>query len=171
MVMLPGVALLASEGIALAQTPSAAASGLSAHKVLKFTSKYGNSRSAYKIPKTSAKQEKYLNFMSALLNLSPAQKEQAAGIYANALSSRTTMRTSVKTAHQGLGTAVQNNDTNGIHKAGYRRSHQRGLLPDSDGGSAGAADPVPDQNEEDYRHRLESNLRRWFRRRQSGLRR
>jgi Spy/CpxP family protein refolding chaperone len=117
MVMLPGVALLASEGIALAQTPSAAASGLSAHKVLKFTSKYGNSRSAYKIPKTSAKQEKYLNFMSALLNLSPAQKDQAAGIYANALSSRTTMRTSVKTAHQGLGTAVQNNDTNGIHKA------------------------------------------------------
>jgi Spy/CpxP family protein refolding chaperone len=108
MVILPGVALAASRGISQAQTTtdSAPATGVS-HKIV---SRYSNPKYAYKVPKTEAKQKKYISFLTTLLSLTTSQQDQAASIFANASTAVAQLKQSTKTARQTLGGSVASND-------------------------------------------------------------
>jgi Spy/CpxP family protein refolding chaperone len=123
MVLLPGTALLATEVFAQSQTdaaasrPSIPAGSLSAHKAMKLTSKYGRAKYAYKVPKTAAKQAKYIGFLSALLSLTTAQQQSAATIFSAALASKTALRPQMKAAHDALSEAVKSNNPTSINQA------------------------------------------------------
>jgi Spy/CpxP family protein refolding chaperone len=113
--MLPGVALVAQQVSAqAAQVPGAGfkpASQRVSHKVLL---KYDRPKAISKVPKTEAKTAKYLNSLNALLGLTSAQQQQAAAIFAAAVTVRTAIRGNMKVARQGLTTAIKNNDSAGI---------------------------------------------------------
>lgn len=79
--------------------------------------KHSGSKSAYKIPRSTPKQTKYVNSLSALLALTTAQKQQAAVIVASAASLATQIHGNLKTARKALLEAVKNNDPNGISQA------------------------------------------------------
>jgi Spy/CpxP family protein refolding chaperone len=123
MVLLPGTALLASEVFAQSQTeapasrPSVPAGSLSPHKALKYSGKYGRAKYAYKIPKTPAKQEKYISFLSTLLSLTTAQQQQAASIFTAATAAKGALRTQVQAAHDALSDAVKTNNPTTINQA------------------------------------------------------
>jgi Spy/CpxP family protein refolding chaperone len=122
MVFLPGTALLATEVFAQSQSEagvrtSTSGGGLSAHKALKESSKYGRAKYAYKIPKTEAKQTKYINFLSTLLSLTSAQQQQATSIFSSAIASKTALRTQVRAAHDALSDAVKSNNPTTINQA------------------------------------------------------
>jgi Spy/CpxP family protein refolding chaperone len=123
MVLLPGTALLASEVFAQSQTetpasrPSIPAGSLSAHKAMKYTSKYGRAKYAYKVPKTPAKQAKYVSFLSSLLSLTTAQQQSAASIFSAALAGKTALRSQVQAAHDALSEAVKSNNATTINQA------------------------------------------------------
>jgi len=120
MVLLPGTALLATEAFAQSQsatrTPTSLGS-LTTHKALKSATKYGRSKYAYKIPKTPAKQAKYLNFLSALLSLSTTQLQQGANIFATASTSMSPLHAQAQAAHDALSVAIQANDGAAITQA------------------------------------------------------
>jgi Spy/CpxP family protein refolding chaperone len=123
MVLLPGAALLAGEAYAQSQSNAAvskapiSSGSLSAHKALKLTSKYGRSKYAYKIPKTAAKQEKYIGFLSTLLSLTTTQQQQANSIFSAAIASKTALRSQVQAAHDALSEAVKTNNATTINQA------------------------------------------------------
>jgi hypothetical protein len=120
MVLLPGAALLATEAFAQSQgeAPASRNSGsLTPHKALKYSSKYGRSKYAYKVPKTAAKQVKYIGFLSTLLSLTSAQQQQAASIFSTAIASKTALRTQVQAAHDALSEAVKSNNPATINQA------------------------------------------------------
>lgn len=71
-------------------------------------------KAAYKVPKSGAKQARYLNSLTALLSLTSAQQVSAAAIYANAASAQTSIHASLKAARKALKDAVKNNDSGAI---------------------------------------------------------
>jgi hypothetical protein len=115
MVILPGIALAASHGLAQSQQAgnSSTASGGLSHKAV---ARYSRLKSFYTIPKSEAKQAKYVSFLTTLLSLSPNQQTQAAVIFANASTSHGAVKKSMKAARESLGEAVKNNDSAGINQ-------------------------------------------------------
>lgn len=61
--------------------------------------------------------QRHVQFLTNKLGLSPQQQEQATTIFTNAANSRASMHSSMKTAHDSLQTAIQNNDQNAINQA------------------------------------------------------
>ena len=112
MVLLPGAALVATEAFAQSH-PTAT----STHKALKRASKYGREKYAYKVPKTAAKQAKYIGFLTSFLSLSTTQQEQANTIFSTAIASREALRTQVQAAHEALSGAVKANNMGAITQA------------------------------------------------------
>ncbi len=117
MVVLPGIAFAASCGFS--QTPDAvptsSRSAATSHRVLAH---YSRLKSFSKIPKTAAKQTKYISFLTAHLSLLANQQSEAAKIFAAARHlRRRNCKTSMKAARKSLGQSVMNNDTAGISKA------------------------------------------------------
>lgn len=55
--------------------------------------------------------------LTALLNLTPDQQQQATTIFTNAATSSRDLRMNMRTARQTMHTAVQNNDTNTINQS------------------------------------------------------
>jgi Spy/CpxP family protein refolding chaperone len=104
-------ALAAHEGLAAAQSQQAPGVPKHTSKVLL---KYIRARASYKVPKTEVKVGKYLNKVAGLLNLSPAQQQQAATIYHSAMPSTGNLRTQLKTARKSLKEAVSHNDSASI---------------------------------------------------------
>jgi Spy/CpxP family protein refolding chaperone len=110
MVVLPGVALAASRGFA--QTEQSAASPSSSGTVShKAVAHYSSPKSSYKIPKSGAKQAKYIGFLTTLLSLAPNQQAQAAAIFANASASDAEAKKNIKAARKHLSETVTNNDS------------------------------------------------------------
>ncbi len=112
---------MAGEAFAQSQSDSVLArtstSGLAQHHVLKSASKYGRAKYAYKIPKTTAKLTKYMNFLSAFLSMTSAQQQQATNIFTTAISSKSALRGQVQAAHVALSNAVKANDGTAINQA------------------------------------------------------
>jgi hypothetical protein len=120
MVLLPGTALLAGEAFAQSQSDAKASAPtrvLSPHKAMKYSSKYGRAKYAYKVPKTAAKQAKYIGFLSTLLSLTPTQQQQANSIFSAAISAKAALRTQVQSAHDALSDAVKSNNATTINHA------------------------------------------------------
>jgi len=108
---LPGIgALVANKAFGQTQGTSAVSDGAPLRISRKTLTKHSGSKAAYKVPKSAAKQVKYLNTMTALLSLTPAQQEQAAAIFANAASARVRAHSDIQAAHRQLAAAVTNND-------------------------------------------------------------
>ncbi len=59
----------------------------------------------------------HLAMLTKHLDLTAAQQQQATTIFTNAASAQTTLHASLKTAHDGLNSAIKNNDTAGIDQA------------------------------------------------------
>jgi hypothetical protein len=116
MVILPGVALAASR--AAAQTAQTVTSSTpTKHPSFRKLLKYSPSKSLYRIPKTEAKKEAYVNFLTTLLDLNTAQAQQASTIFTNALAAHIVAKTNLLSAREDLGAAVRNNDGAGIAQA------------------------------------------------------
>lgn len=113
MVILPGVALAA--GSAFSQTASAIPSG-SASFSHKAAARYSSHKAAYKVPKSAAKQAKYIKFLTALLSLSPSQQAEAASIFASASTAIAEVRKGVKATRVTLGESVANADSGRIRQ-------------------------------------------------------
>ena len=116
MVILPGMALVA--GRAFSQTDSTAAAattpGTLSHKKL---ARYSSLKSFYKVPKSPAKQIKYISFLTTLLALTPTQQAQATTILAEAATAHKAAKQGMKTARQVLAENVRNTDATGINVA------------------------------------------------------
>ena len=110
MVILPGVALAASRGFA--QTSETAAATVS-HKAL---ARYSRLKSFSKVPKSEAKQAKYIRSLTTLLSLTPNQQTEAASIFAKASAAVAELKTTRKTARRTLGESVSNNDNGRIRQ-------------------------------------------------------
>lgn len=116
LVALPGLAAFAASR-AFSETRATDNEGALPSISRKALVKHSGSKSAYKVPKTAAKQAKYINSLGALLTLTTSQKQQAATIFTSAAGTGASIRTNLKTARKELRTAVQNNDVNGISQA------------------------------------------------------
>jgi hypothetical protein len=137
MVVLPGVALAASRGFAQTEQSASSPSGSGAvsHKAI---SHYSSPKSSYKIPRSAAKQAKYLGFLTTLLSLAPNQQAEAATIFAKASASDAEARKNIKASRKHLGETVTTNDTAGMQQMAVSigtLSAQRHLI----GASANAA--------------------------------
>ncbi len=111
MVVLPGIALAASRGFS--QTATADSVSLS-HKAV---ARYGRHKASYTVPKSEAKQAKYIRFLTTLLSLTPNQQTEAASIFAKASATRAELKTTMKTARRTLGESVGNNDNGRIRQS------------------------------------------------------
>jgi hypothetical protein len=111
MFTLPAVALVARQGIAQGAQVSQPAGLHVSHKVLV---KFSRPKEISKVPKTAAKVTKYLNSLTNLLSLTPSQQQQATTILTAGVTALAAIRTSMKSARQGLTWAIVNNDSNGI---------------------------------------------------------
>lgn len=118
LIALPGVAAFAASR-AWGQTveTQAPSSGAGTRVSKKALSKHSGSKSAYQVPKNATKQAKYINSLTVLLSLTPAQQQQAAAIFTNASGTRATVHTNLKAARKALSGAVQNNDSGAIAQA------------------------------------------------------
>jgi Spy/CpxP family protein refolding chaperone len=118
MVILPGIALAAGRGFAQSQpatTSRAAGSGTLSHKTIAH---YSRLKSFSTIPKSEAKQARYVTFLTTLLSLTPNQQTQAASIFATAASaSRDAVKKNMKAARQTLAEAVESNNSAVIGQA------------------------------------------------------
>jgi len=107
MVLLSATAVAARKGLAqTSQTSSNPTARAASKALLKLT----KSKASFKIPKTDAKTSKYVRTLTAALSLTTDQQGQAASIFSAAQGTRTTLRTSKKTALQNLVAAVKAND-------------------------------------------------------------
>ena len=114
---LPGIAAFAASR-AFGQTQETAASGDGIlHVSRKTLAKHTGAKAAYKVPKSAAKQTRYLNSLTALLSLTSVQRQQAAAIFASAANARTSVHSSLKAGRKALRDAVKSNDTGGISQA------------------------------------------------------
>jgi len=113
---LPGVGALVASRAFGGETQETAARGDGAAPRVsrKALTKHSGLKAAFKVPKSAAKQAKYLNSLTALLSLTPAQQEQAATVFAKAASARVAAHVDLQAAHQTLADAVKNNDTAAI---------------------------------------------------------
>jgi len=117
LVALPGIAAFAASRV-FAQTHEMGSSdGTISHISTKSLVKHSGAKAAYKVPKSAAKQTRYLNSLAALLSLSTAQQLQAAAIFTNAAGTRASVRSSLKAARKALKDAVRSNDTGGVAQA------------------------------------------------------
>ena len=115
---LPGVgALVASRAFGQTQETAAPSVGATPRVSHKTLTKHSGLKAAFKVPKSAAKQTKYLNSLTALLSLTPAQQEQAATIFANAAGTRVAAHSELQAVHQTLADAVKNNDATSISRA------------------------------------------------------
>lgn len=117
-VMLPGLAALAA-GRGFSKTPQAAGDASTGSATLshKLIAHYSRLKSFYKIPKTEAKQAKYINFFTTLLALTPDQQQQTAGIFASASAGQAAVKAEMKVLRQNMGRAVTSNNLGGINSA------------------------------------------------------
>ncbi len=58
-----------------------------------------------------------VSFLTDKLGLSPSQQQQATTIFTNEMTAGQSLHGQMKTAHQSLNTAIQNNDSAGIEQA------------------------------------------------------
>jgi Spy/CpxP family protein refolding chaperone len=65
----------------------------------------------------AAHMQHHLAMLTKHLDLSAAQQQQATTIFTNAAASQTTIHNSLKTAHDGLSSAIKTNDTAAIDQA------------------------------------------------------
>ena len=115
MMMLSGVAAAAGQGLAQTQQVSGLnRSDVTQRAAFKTLLKLSGPKSSYKIPKSEAKKTKYLDSLTTALSLSSAQRQQAETIFTNALTARTALRNSLKTARQNLRNSVKNLETSAI---------------------------------------------------------
>jgi hypothetical protein len=110
LVALPGIAAFAASR-AFAETQETAGAGVVTHVSIKALVKHTGSKAAYKIPKSAAKQTRYLNSLTTLLSLTSAQQAAAAAVFTNAANNRASLKSSLKAAHKALRDAVQGNDS------------------------------------------------------------
>ncbi len=114
----PGLgALLASRAMSQEQEPAVSSAPGVVRPSRKALTKHSGSKGAYKIPKSAAKQAKYVASLSALLALTSSQQQQAAAILANAAGSHKTAHKGLQTARKALRDAVMANDTGAITQA------------------------------------------------------
>jgi LTXXQ motif family protein len=115
MVVLPGIAFAATKGFSQTTdaVPVSSRSAATSHKVL---SHYTRLKSFSKVPKSAAKQAKYITFLTAHLSLLPNQQEQTASLFAAASASEATLKVGMKSARLSLSESVRNNDLAGIGK-------------------------------------------------------
>jgi Spy/CpxP family protein refolding chaperone len=116
MVVLPGIAFAASQGFSQT-TDAVSASSRSAATSHKVLAHYGRMKAFSKIPKTAAKQAKYISFLTTYLSLLPNQQDQTAHIFATASSSEAALKSSMKAARKSLAQSVKSNNTAGITQA------------------------------------------------------
>lgn len=115
MVVLPGIAFAATRAFAQTdQAISATASTTLSHKAM---ARYSSPKWAYKIPKTEAKQTKYIAFLTAYLGLTGSQQSEAASIFTAARTSTVSVKARAKVARMNLRETVRQNDTAGINSA------------------------------------------------------
>jgi len=88
-----------------------------AHVSKKALVKHSGSKAAYKVPKSAAKQARYLNSLTAMLSLSSSQQSTAAAVLSNAATAQTSVRTSLKAARKALKDAVKSNNSGAITQA------------------------------------------------------
>jgi hypothetical protein len=118
MVALPGIAAaVASRALGQTRDSVAANNGVVSHLNRKVLAKHSGLKSAYKVPKSAAKQAKYVNSLTALLSLSVGQQQQAATILANAAVTNKQLHINLKAARKALSDAVQANDAGTISQA------------------------------------------------------
>jgi hypothetical protein len=115
LVALPGIAAFAASRV-FADT-RVSDSGIPPTISRKALVKQSGSKSSYKVPRSPAKQTKYVNSLSAFLTLTTAQKQQAAAIVASAASSGTQIHANLKTARKALREAMKSNDPTGMSQA------------------------------------------------------
>ena len=114
MVVLPGIALAASQGFS--QTTDAVSASSKATISHKALAHYSSAKSFFTIPKKATKQAKYINFLTNYLSLLPNQKSQTESIFSAASASKVQLKTSLKAARKSLGQSVRSNDTAAIAK-------------------------------------------------------
>ena len=61
--------------------------------------------------------QRHVQRLTTLLSLTPAQQQQATTIFTNTVNGEASLHNDMKTAHENLQTAIQNNDQNGIAAA------------------------------------------------------
>lgn len=115
--LLSGAAVAMGQG--MAQTTRSTKLSLSGgqHISNKRLLKYSRNKVSYKVPKSESKTVKYVNFLTALLALTPDQVRQATEIFRTAATTRATVRGNLKIARQGLSDAVINNSSVDIDQA------------------------------------------------------
>jgi LTXXQ motif family protein len=116
-VALPGIAGFAASRVFAQTLETGSSNGIVSHLSTKSLVKHSGSKAAYKIPKNTAKQARYLTSLTALLSLTGAQQITAAAIFANATSSHASVKGSLKAARKALKDAVKSNDASGIAQA------------------------------------------------------
>jgi Spy/CpxP family protein refolding chaperone len=117
LVALPGIAAFAASRVFAQTQEMGSSNGTVSHVSTKSLVKHSGAKAAYKVPKSAAKQTRYLNSLAALLSLSTAQQLQAAAIFTSAAGTRASVRSSLKAARKALKDAVRNNDSGGIAQA------------------------------------------------------
>lgn len=110
-IMLSGAALAARETVH-AQTATAISA-----TAIKTLMKYNRARTSYQIPKSDDKGTKYVGSLSAALELSIGQQQEATRIFSVATATRASLRTQYKSARQTLRDAIYANDANAIGQA------------------------------------------------------
>jgi hypothetical protein len=111
LIALPGIAAFAASQVIGQTQETGSSDGVVRHVSTKTLVKHSGSKSAYKVPKSASKQNRYLNSLTALLSLSSAQQTAAAAIFTNAGSTRASLHSSLKAARKALKDAVRSNDS------------------------------------------------------------
>src|SRR5207302_10295979 len=65
-------------------------------------------------PDPATRAQHHIQMLTKVLNLTPAQQQQATTIFNNTITGESSFHDSMKTAHQSLQTAIKNNDAAGI---------------------------------------------------------
>ena len=117
LVALPGIAAFAASRVFAQTQETGSRDGIVPHVSTKSLVKHSGSKAAYKIPKNAAKQTRYVNSLTALLSLTPAQQITAAAIFTNAATTHSSVKSSMKAARKALKDAVKSNDGGGITQA------------------------------------------------------
>jgi hypothetical protein len=117
LVVLPGIAALAASRVFAQTQETGSSDGIVSQVSTKSLLKHSGAKAAYKVPKSAAKQTRYLNSLAALLSLSTAQKLQAADIFTSASNTRASIKSSLKAARRALKGAVRSYDASGIAQA------------------------------------------------------
>ena len=113
LMMLSGAAAAAAGAHGLAQTQPSLGSNRASYKTL---IKLSRLKSSYRIPKTDSKRTKYVQSLTTALAMTATQQQQADAIFTEAVTTRSGLRASLKTARQNLRNAVKDNNTGAIEE-------------------------------------------------------